>query len=389
MILQVSKSHEVWVLTQEEDRASIEKFCQANPISGVHFEYVRFPSCLKPFLRFQGGHQIYYYFWQFKAYLAARRLHQEIGFDLFHHITYANDWMVNFIGAFLPIPYIRGPGGGAHRTPKDIEHEYTQSGRIWEKFRRLGQWIFRHDPLFIKGQNRAGALLICNYDSMNQLPDKWSHKAQLFPVSGVSSEDLSQNFPSKAENAMFDILSAGSLIRVKGFGLAIKAFKLFSDKYPNSKLTIAGEGPEESRLRALITDLGLHKKVVLEGAMPRNVLLSKMASSDILLFPSLRDGGGTVVIEAMSAGKPVICLDIGGPGLHITEECGIKLDPKSPAETVQDLSKALERLFLNEDLRVQLGKAARARAEQDYHWDKLGAKLMEVYQSNFQSEPGD
>ncbi len=164
---------------------------------------------------------------------------------------------------------------------------------------------------------------------------------------------------------MFDILSAGSLIRVKGFGLAIKAFKLFSDKYPNSKLTIAGEGPEESRLRALITDLGLHKKVVLEGAMPRNVLLSKMASSDILLFPSLRDGGGTVVIEAMSAGKPVICLDIGGPGLHITEECGIKLDPKSPAETVQDLSKALERLFLNEDLRVQLGKAARARAELD------------------------
>jgi glycosyltransferase involved in cell wall biosynthesis len=288
--------------------------------------------------------------------------------------------MASFVGAMLPIPYVRGPGGGAHRTPKVIEKEYTFSGRLWEKCRRLGQWLFRHDPFFIKGQNRAGAIMVCNWDSMNYLPDNWSQKAHLFPVSGVSSADLSIPRPNQTDHHVFRVLSAGSLIRVKGFGLAVKAFKIFTDKYPNSRLSIVGEGPEESRLRTLIHNFDLEDKIDLPGAVPRDELLAKLASSDVLLFPSLRDGGGTVVIEAMSAAKPVVCLDIGGPGLHINDECGIKLTPTSPEDTAHNLADALERLYLDEDLRVTLGQAARKRAENDYHWDKLGERLMDIYQ---------
>lgn len=379
LLIQIAKSHDVWALTQEEDRGSIEDAIATHPIPGLHFEYVSFPRWLKPLLKFQGGHQIYYYFWQMNAYFTARRLHQELGFDLFHHITYANDWMASFVGALLPVPYVRGPGGGAHRTPKAIEQEYTIGGRIWEKCRSIGQWLFRHDPFFIKGQNKAEAIMVCNRDSMNHLPKDWSLKSHLFPVSGVSSEDLSFSSPDQIEHSEFKVLSAGSLIRVKGFGLAVKAFKIFTDKYPNSKLTIVGSGPEESRLRTLIHSFNLEEKIDLPGAIPRDDLLSQMANSDVLLFPSLRDGGGTVVIEAMSAAKPVVCLDIGGPGLHINEECGIKLKPTSPTETVQKLADALERLYLDESLRVKLGQAGKERAERYYHWDRLGDQLMEIY----------
>src|SRR5260370_28570115 len=78
------------------------------------------------FLRgIQGGIQIYAYVWQVKAYFVARRLHRRFPFDIFHHITYANDWMASFIGALLPVPYVRGPGGGAHRTPRELLQEYT------------------------------------------------------------------------------------------------------------------------------------------------------------------------------------------------------------------------------------------------------------------------
>jgi len=380
LLIQIAKNHDVWALTQEEDRTSIEGEMDARPISGLNFHYVNFPRWLKPLLKIQGGHQIYYYFWQLYAFWVAKRLNREIRFDLFHHITYANDWMASFIGAMLPIPYVRGPGGGAHRTPKEIEREYTLSGRLWEKCRRLGQWLFRHDPFFIKGQNRADAILVCNWDSMNHLPDNWSQKAHLFPVSGVSSADLSIPLPNRIDNCKFRVLSAGSLIRVKGFGLAVKAFKIFTDKYPNSKLSIVGEGPEESRLRTFIRDSNLEDKIELLGAIPRDDLLAKLASSDVFLFPSLRDGGGTVVIEAMSASKPVVCLDIGGPGLHINDECGIKLTPTSPEETARNIASALERLYLDEDLRITLGQAARKRAETDYHWDKLGERLMVIYQ---------
>ena len=123
--------------------------------------------------------------------------------------------------------------------------------------------------------------------------------------------------------------------------------------------------------------------------MDRDKLLSEMGSCDVFLFPSLRDGGGAVVVEAMSAGKPVACLDVGGPGLHITDECGIKVTPLSPQSVVRDLAEALERLYLDEDLRLILGKAARERAEREYHWDRLGERLMKIYQETIEPKSND
>lgn len=383
LLQQIARFHDVWAITHSEDRASIEEVLDKHPVNGLHFIYIGLPSWLKHLLKFQGGHQLYYYVWQIKAYLAARRLQRSHGFDLFHHITYANDWMVNFIGAFLPIPYIRGPGGGAHRTPKGLEQEYTLGGRLWERVRSWGQWLFRHDPLFLKGQNRAHAILVCNRDSYEKISANWSHKVHLFPVSGVDAKELSLPLLTKQKDRDFKVLTAGSLIRVKGFGLAIKAFSLLTDKYPNSRLTIAGEGPEEPRLRRLIHQSQIDDRVEFLGAVPRPELMSIMASSDALLFPSLRDGGGTVVVEAMSVGKPVVCLDISGPGLHVSESSGIKVTPSTPTETAQNLAAALERLYLDEDLRVSLGEAARERAREYYSWDRLGERLMEIYQSVF------
>jgi len=385
LVRQIGRHHEVWVITQEEDRESIENTVSTQGLTGVHFHYVGLPSWLKPMLKFQGAHQVYYYLWQMRTYFAARTLHKQHRFDLFHHITYANDWMASFIGALLPIPYVRGPGGGAHRTPASLISEYTLKGRFWERIRRTGQWLFRHDPFFILGHRRASAILLCNNDAMSIMPPKWSGKLHLYPVSGVPIEDLALDDETTLANddgstdSKFSVISAGSLIRVKGFGLAIRAFKKFSDKYPASKLTIVGSGPEEPHLAELIRSCHLEHQVELPGAIPRKDLLRKMASSDVLLFPSLRDGGGTVVIEAMSVGKPVICLDIGGPGMHINEECGIKVTPRSPEETVEKLAGALERLYTDRELRSNLGKAARQKAAQSYTWEKLGDRLMQIY----------
>ena len=81
----------------------------------------------------------------------------------------------------------------------------------------------------------------------------------------------------------------------------------------------------------------------------------------------------------MSAGKPVVCLDTGGPGMHVTEDCGVKIKPESPEKAVDALAEALERLYLDEQLRSNLGRAAKERAELEYHWDRLGDRLAEIY----------
>jgi glycosyltransferase involved in cell wall biosynthesis len=184
------------------------------------------------------------------------------------------------------------------------------------------------------------------------------------------------------------VLSAGSLIRVKGFGLVIRAFNEFAVKHPSCELRIIGSGPEEPRLKDLIERFKLHSKVRLIQAIPRDELLGEMACCDVFLFPSLRDGGGAVVIEAMSAGKPVVCLDTGGPGVHVTEECGIKIEPTTPDHAVHQLAAALERLKVDKSLRIKLGRASRQRAESEYHWDRLAERLMKVYQDAFATAGG-
>ncbi|MDA0265294.1 MAG: glycosyltransferase, partial [Chloroflexi bacterium] len=113
--------------------------------------------------------------------------------------------------------------------------------------------------------------------------------------------------------------------------------------------------------------------------LPHARLLSKMGACDIFLFPSLRDGGGTVVVEAMGMGKPVICLDSGGPGMHINQECGVKITPISPDQAVNEIASALEDLYSNAERRSELGEAARKRAEEFYLWDRLGERLKKLY----------
>jgi len=105
-----------------------------------------------------------------------------------------------------------------------------------------------------------------------------------------------------------------------------------------------------------------------------------MRQCDTFLFPSLRDGGGAVVVEAMAAGKPVICMDLAGPGMHVTEDCGFKIPPRSPDEAIELMTQALERLYHDRELRVRMGHAGRARAEQVYSWDHLGERLRKIYE---------
>lgn len=131
----------------------------------------------------------------------------------------------------------------------------------------------------------------------------------------------------------------------------------------------------------MIQELGVGHCVHLKKWTPRSELLRVMRDSDVFLFPSLRDGGGAVVVEAMAAGKPIVCMDLAGPGLHVTENCGIKITPLDPDQTAQGIADALERLYQDRELVRRMGKAARQRVEDAYVLDKLGERLLGIYES--------
>jgi len=395
LVHQLARFHDVWVLTSASNRAGIEAELQRQPAPNITFVYIALPRWLRPFLTFFGGIQFFAYLWQVRAYFVARKLEAEVRFDVFHHLTYANDWMASYVGALLRVPYLRGPGGGAHQTPKAFLREYSRGARFSERCRNLLQKALRHDPFFLRGQRRARRILLCNREAAEVVPPRFQNKVQMFPVNGISAEDLriiggangqGSGFAvpeperRKLSGGTFHVLSAGKLLSLKGYALSLRAFASFARRHPDVRFTLVGDGPERPRLEDLVSDLGLERQVDLEKWMPRPELLRLMRQCDTFLFPSLRDGGGAVVVEAMAAGKPVICMDLAGPGWHVTEECGIKIPARSPQEAIELMAQALERLYLDRELSVKMGQAGRARAEQIYRWDHLGDRLLKIYE---------
>lgn len=380
LIKKIALQNQVFALTYFDNKEAIEKRQEEENIKNITFYYFKLPKFLDFMQKSFGGVQVYAYLWQIKAYFVAKKLHKENNFNLFHHITYANDWMASFIGALLPVPYIRGPGGGAHKVPKSFVNNYSFKQKLAEKIRSIGQWFFKHDPFFLIGQKKAKALLVCNYEAKNAISKKWQNKVYFFPVNGISLKDFAfQKLPEKDSNKDFIVLTAGKLIKIKSFDLAIKAFSIFNQKANNAKFVIAGEGPEMQNLKNLARNLGVESKVIFTGWVKREDLLEKMNNCDVFLFPSLRDGGGNVVVEAMAMGKAVICFDLAGPGFHIDENCGIKIKPENPKQAEKDIALVLEKLYLDKDLRLKLGQGARKKAEKEYDWDKLGDRLMDIY----------
>lgn len=381
LVHQLARFHEVHVLTHAYNRQGIPSPAAntEETETAVNFHFISLARPLGLLYKVEFGQRIYYYLWQIRAWREARRLHRRLGFDLAHHVTFGNDWLASFIGAFLDVPFVLGPVGGGQRTPRGLMGEYTVGGRLSERGRNTAQWFGRRDPVRRRCLRRARAILVCNRETRAKIPKAFREKVLYFPVNGVSASDFG-TAPAAGNPGLFRVFMAGRFHRLKGFALAVKGFGLFAERNPDAEFLIIGNGPEEENLKRLIRGLGLGSCVRIAGWLAREDLLREMRASDVMLFPSFRDGGGAVVVEAMASAKPVICLDSGGPGLHIEPAWGFKIEPRDPAFVAAEIARALETLCRDRVLAGRMGEAARRRAEEFYLWDRHGERLAAIYE---------
>jgi len=166
-------------------------------------------------------------------------------------------------------------------------------------------------------------------------------------------------------------LSVGRLLHWKGFHLAIRAFAQSGVK--EAEYWFVGEGPEQRRLEALARRLGVADRVRFLGKLPREKVLEVLAQVHALIHPSLHESGGWVVMESIAAGRPVICLDLGGPSMQVTESVGFKIAAQTPEQAVRDIAKAMRLLFGG------LAQFQFAGVSQEFSWHRKVAKLSEFF----------
>lgn len=380
LVNQVSRFHDVWVLTHAYNRPGIEQALREAPPAGVlHFHFLDLWRPLGLLYKVAFGERIYYYLWQIRAWREALKLHRTVGFDIAHHATFGNDWIPSYIGAFLPVPYVHGPVGGGQRTPRKLMREYRIGGRLAERGRNAAQWFGRRDPVRRRCLRRARAILVCNRETRVKVPKSFVGKAVFFPVNGISREDLGPDYAIERTDRPLRVFTAGRFHRLKGFALAVRGFAAFVRDHPGAEFVVVGGGPEEKNLGRLIRELGLEACVHVKPWLPRAELLREMRSSDVFLFPSFRDGGGAVVVEAMASSLPVVALDSGGPGLHVEPEWGFRIEPRSTAFVASEIARALAALADTPGLVRAMGRAGRRRAEEFYLWDRHGERLRDIY----------
>jgi glycosyltransferase involved in cell wall biosynthesis len=203
----------------------------------------------------------------------------------------------------------------------------------------------------------------------------------VFTQASLPAEEIQQlaEIPPRFD-APFRVFSMGRLVHLKGFDLGLRAFARFHAQYPESEYWLIGDGPERERLEQLAIELGAGQATKFWGMMPREQAIAMSAQCDILLFPALHESGGCVSVEAMAAGRPVVCLDLGGPALQVTEATGIKIPATSAEQAVTDLASAIEQLAIDPSRRAKLGAAGRLRIDQEFNWERKGEQLARLYQ---------
>jgi glycosyltransferase involved in cell wall biosynthesis len=225
---------------------------------------------------------------------------------------------------------------------------------------------------------RRASLILANIrETADFFPATFQPKVRILFNVGMHVEPDKQ--AKASPNTELSVLFVAHLRPLKGGTLALRSFRRLLEANVSARLHMIGQGPDLGRLTALAGQLGIADKVDFMGYRPRTEVLDWMHRCDLFLLPSLRDSGGLVLLEAMAAGKPVICLDLSGPGQIVTPECGFKIAPTTSEAVEQALANALLKLAGDPDLRHRMGQAGRCRVTEEFDWDKRGEQMMNFY----------
>jgi glycosyltransferase involved in cell wall biosynthesis len=380
LVDRLRRFYDIWVITHNFNSDDVLDALSAGALPKVNIHFVNLPKCWRFLHKTAFGRWICYFLWQRKAWKYTRSLHNEVTFDAVHHLTPEYDWIPSFIGAYLPVPFIWGPLGGGEKSPPCLITESSQIERWKNKWHLFGQWLGREHHARKACERRARAILVCNKETMIRFSKTDARTLHYFPLTGISLDNKKSDLKKKpSDKRTFRIISVGSLDKKSGFDLAIESFALFLESFPESDFVIFGEGLEQKILEQKIEDNNLDSRVRIHPWIDSKSLHERMQDSDVFLSTGLRDRSGFFVVKAMSAGLPVVCLDSGGPGMHVQEDCGICVKPENSEQCVRDLAEALGVLASDKAKHRRMSQAALKNVKEHYTWRELGKTLKRIY----------
>ena len=377
IVREVSRTHRITVVTRANNRDVIENALRRDPSPGLEVVYFDLPAWARFWKRGGRGVQLYYYLWQIGAFRKARALHRADPFDVAHHVTFGRYWSPSLL-PLLGIPMVWGPVGGGESAPAGFHRDFGLRGRVYEFARSAARWLGEHDPLVRMTARKCHVALPTTHETQRRLERLGVRRTRLLGNAALNDEEyveFGQIDDPPAGPVRF--LSVGRLLHWKGFHIGLRAFG--RAELADAEYWIVGDGPERKALEELATDLGIEDQVRFLGSVPRSEVLEALGACHVLVHPSLHDSGGWACVEAMAAGRPVLCLELGGPAVLVDESVGARIEARGTSEAVDQLARAMTEYAGDETRRRAASEAATAKARREFTWSAKAVLIGQAY----------
>ena len=374
-VLEMSKHFELWVLTRESNRGTIESWIALHPeFSGIHFLYFDLPKWARFWKKGLRGVRTYYNIWQACTNRIVKRTMRENGIKVFHHLTYGNVlWKVSSYGQKQF--FVWGPVGGLETIPAEYCRHYARKSRMIEWMRRTTVKALPLNFGFKKRCKNADLMLCKTEITRDLIPAKHRERTVLFTDVAVEKQPIVANADSKANSAV-EFITVGRLDAWRGFDLVIESFARVAKENKKLHLSIVGKGADKQRLKELANKLGVTELVTFTGNVPMDEYYCLIATSDVVVNASLKEGAVTVSFDSMAMGKPLICLDTTGYTRYFSNEYAVVIPRTGRNEVIANLAAAMDRMT-NADERKAIGEKAKNAGVQ-FTWEAHGEEYKEL-----------
>jgi len=277
-------------------------------------------------------------------------------------------------------PFILGPVNGGIPFPPGFQETAKQEFAQFNFLRAVGRALI---PGYVETYKKADKILAGSTYTLNMLKDLFAipdERIDLFYENGISDEFLNATHIKNKEASQINLLFVGRLVPYKCADIVIEAIGRLDPVIKNkTRLTIVGDGPERNNLENRVQELKLGEIVSFAGWVNQQETLDYYRKADIFCFPSIREFGGAVVMEAMACGLPCIVANNGGIGEYVNEETGFKIEPNSREYLTEELTSKIKLLVEDDRLRESMSAKAMEKAK-EFAWDKKAEKIVEIYQ---------
>lgn len=170
----------------------------------------------------------------------------------------------------------------------------------------------------------------------------------------------------------------GRLHKEKGLGILIDALPHILDKQPDSILMVVGDGPDRAGLELKAASLKLVRHIIWLGQKRPEDVYRLYHIMDVIAVPSLFEGFGLTVAEAMAAGVPTVGSNVGGLAEVIEDGLTGVLVPRGNSEA---LASALIELLSDQDRAMEMGQKGQARVQEYFSMEKFNRSLLAAYEA--------